>query len=101
MSAHRMTIYIAHFLLVTISADRMSRTSRQTYHSMNSWINSIETKVPDDCIPVLNLLLPHLRHCSLELNACNLFTIRLTLIWTALSIVITYTVVFIELTNAK
>ena len=79
----------------------MNGNCRQTYRSLNSWINTTETSIPEECISVLTLLLPHLRHCSAELNACNLFKIRLSLIWTLLSIVITYTVVFIELTHIK
>ena len=100
MTVHRFSAVIILFLLVTVSASHMSLNSLQTLNAVNSWINSTDDPITEDCTPVLNLLTTYLSHSCVELNACNLFSIRLSLIWTALSIVITYSVVFIELTNS-
>ena len=97
ISVHRLSYITFLHLLVTISASNMSRNSRNTYRALTVAMNDNIGTVPQDCYPVLSVLLPHILNQSIDLNAGSMFVITSAMVWTAISIVITYSVVFITI----
>lgn len=97
MTLQRLMVVVVLFLMITISASKMSLKSKQTYGAINRLMAFSDRPIPKDCVALTTLLVSNQTHSSVELNACNLFRIRLSLIWTTLSIIITYSIVFIQI----